>query len=138
MAIKTRFSPPTSVDRAYREDPLDSDLTRKAVLDEITHDKLDEVKDAISGTTDTTPQIYNVVVATANNEVSQTLPANTKGFIIHARNATLQFSYQSGQSGTVFVTVPNGASFKDENFYSSQTLYFQTSIATTVELIAYT
>ena len=55
MATKTKYSTPTSIERSYREDPLDPQtLTRKAVIDEITHDKLDEVVAAVSGPDTTT------------------------------------------------------------------------------------
>lgn len=93
-----------------------------------------------SGATNTTTTILNVSVPLAGTEVSQLLPANTKGFVLRARGkGKLQIAFASGQSGTTFLTVPPGANYKDENFYSSQTLYFQSSKAgETVEIIAYT
>ena len=89
---------------------------------------------------DTTTVILNVPVALAGTEISQALPANTKGFVLRSRgNSRLQIAFSSGQSGTNYFTVPNGASYEDKNFYSSQTLYFQSSKAgETVEIIAYT
>ena len=49
MATKTKYSTPTSIERSYREDPLSPEtLTRKAVIDEITHDKLDLIINALT------------------------------------------------------------------------------------------
>lgn len=93
---------------------------------------------AITGT-DTTVTIFNVSVPSANTEVSQALPSNTKRFILRVRgNAKLQLAYTVTDSGTLFVTVPGKASYEDENFYTSQTLFFQTNLSSqTVEIIAY-
>lgn len=90
--------------------------------------------------TDTTVTIFNVTVATAGVEVSQALPANTKKFMFRARgNANLQLAFASGQSGSLFFTVRGGTVYTDNSFYSSQTLYFQSSKnGETVEIIAYT
>lgn len=89
--------------------------------------------------TDTTATIYNVSTPLAATEYSQALPADTKQFILKTRsNAKLQLSYTSGQSGTLFVTIHGSAVYSDDNFYSSQTLYFQVDKSDTVEIIAYT
>ena len=81
--------------------------------------------------------IINYVVGTPNSEVSQALNNNLKKLIIRARDlADIKFSFVSGESGTKYVTIPKRASIElDALDFSSKTLYFQTSIATTVEIL---
>lgn len=88
----------------------------------------------------TTAFIYNQTIAVANTEQSQALPANCKGFLVRVREmANLKISYSATNSGVTFVTVPPGATFVDEQFYNSQTLYFQSpSVGVTIEIVAYT
>lgn len=88
----------------------------------------------------TTATFYNFTAALSATEYSQALPADTKHLILKTRsNATLKLSYTSGQSGSLFVTIPGGAVYSDINFYSSLTLYFQVDQPNTiVEIIAYT
>lgn len=112
----------------------------KAVCDETTHEKLDQVIAGVGGGTDTTTVIYNVNIISAGNEVSQALPANTKKFIIRSRNrGQLRLAYTSGGTNTDYLTIPRGSSYEDEEYYVSQTLYFQsTQAGDTVEIVAYT
>ena len=122
---------------AYIENPQDQGTDRR-VNDQITHTKLDQIANGI-GVSNTTPTILNVSIPVANTEVSQALPANTKHFIIRSRNkGKLQVSFTSGQSGSNFFTIPAGSSYEDENFYTSLTIYFQSSKAGDIlEIIAY-
>jgi hypothetical protein len=86
----------------------------------------------------TTVTIYNISVALANTEVSQALPSDCKGFIIKSRvKAKIQLAYTVGQSGTNYLTIEKTSSYNDTNFYSSQTLYFQTDVVDVIEIIAY-
>lgn len=107
----------------------------RRVMDEETHRLLGN----ITGSSDTTATIYNVSAVTSGTEYSQALPANTKGFIIRSRGKSkIQLAYTSGASGTTFITIPGAASFEDENFYTSQTLYFQCDNNNeTVEILAF-
>lgn len=87
---------------------------------------------------DTTATIFNVAT-TASTEASQALPSNCKGFILRTRDrGNLQISYVSGNTNTLFFTVRSNAVYTDDNFYSSQTIYFQTDKNDTVEIIAFT
>lgn len=133
---------PNILDRdkaAYKENTTDGGLDRR-VTDVIAHDKLDAIVGALGGSVDTDVTIFNVSAPTANTEVSQALPAGTKRFILRARNRSqLQISYTSGQTGSLYMTIRPGAVFEDQNFYSTQTIYFQCSEpGETVEIIAYT
>ena len=88
----------------------------------------------------TTVTIFNKSVPTASTEESQTLPANTKEFILRVRGnkANLQLAYTATESGSKFITVRKGAVYKDSNFYTGQTIYFQTDVGSqTVEIIAF-
>lgn len=124
--------------QSFIENSVDGGVDRR-VNDQIAHTKLDSIAAALGAATTTTPTIFNVSVVAAASEVSQALPANCKRFIIKARgNSKLQLAYSSGQSGTTYVTIPAGAVFEDTSFYTSQTLYFQSSKAgETVEITAY-
>lgn len=61
MATKTKFSTPTSIDKSYREDPVDNNLTRKAVIDEITHDKLDPITESVTLNSDNNNAVRVVI-----------------------------------------------------------------------------
>lgn len=117
-----------------------SDKIARRVHDETTHSKLDAVITGLGGSVSTTATIYNVSIATANVEQSQAMPANVKGFIIKSRGKSkVQLAFNSGDSGSTFITIPPGAVFEDKNTYSSLTLYFQANIpADIIEIIAYT
>jgi len=90
----------------------------------------------------TTPTIYNVASpGTANTEFSQALNDNTKKLMIRVRGvAVLKFSFTSGQSGTLYVSIPPGANYCVDGLnISSQTLYMQCNKASqTVEVIEWT
>lgn len=89
---------------------------------------------------DTTTTIFNVTATLANTEYSQALPADTKEFLIKNRtNGNMKLAFTSGQSGTLYMSIPCGAVYANTNFYSSQTLYFQVDkAATIVEIVAHT
>jgi hypothetical protein len=80
----------------------------------------------------TSPTIYNSNITLANTEYSLTFPANTKQIMIKSRKGTIQFSFISGQSGTNYITIPLGASYKEENLGASLTIYFRSSKANDV------
>lgn len=88
------------------------------------------------GTSDTTPTISNETLTTAGNEQSVALQSGLKQLIVRARspiNANIQFAFNSGESGTNFLTIPGGASLslKDTNF-NSKTLYLQSDKNNTI------
>jgi hypothetical protein len=85
----------------------------------------------------TSPVITNVAIVAANTEVSHSLGASTKSFLIRVRGlARLQLSYTSGDSGTTFVTVPKGCNYSEGGIDFSGVLYFQTDKPTqTVEIL---
>jgi hypothetical protein len=78
----------------------------------------------------TSPTIYNVPVNIANMEVSQLLPPNTQRFLIKVRDsaAQLQLAFESGESGTNYISVARGAVYEEEGlFVTGLILYFQTN-----------
>lgn len=88
----------------------------------------------------TTPTIYNVSVPTANTEVSQALPANTKKFTLRNRtNAECKVAFVATESGTNYVTIKRGAVLSEDNLnLAAITLYFQcTAAGQTVEILAW-
>ena len=86
-----------------------------------------------------TPTIYNVSSpGTANTEFSQALSDNTKSLIIRSRDrAKIQLAFNSGESGTDFISIPKGASLELNNLdFISKTLYMQVDQASvTVEIL---
>lgn len=83
--------------------------------------------------------IYNVTTTLADTEYSQSLPSDTKGFLLRSRNlATTKIAYASGGTGSDYLTVLPGNVYEDKYFYSSQTLYFRSSVAgAIIEIVAY-
>jgi len=94
---------------------------------------------AAAGTTSTTVTRFNIPLGLANTEQSQALPANTKKYVIKSRNnAVLKIANTVTESGTLYTELKANAVLTDDQFYSSQTIYFQSpSTGDTVEIIAY-
>lgn len=93
----------------------------------------------------TNPLVTNVSVPLAATEVPITFPANTKRFLIKARKVgdvypVTQVSYISGNSGTIFLTIPGGAFYTEgEIAASSLTIYIQSNLpTTTIEVVSWT
>lgn len=83
-----------------------------------------------------TINIINKTIASSATEESQALVSGTKQLEIRVRspkNAILQISFVSGESGTKFMTIParNSFSLKDINL-QSETLYVQSNENNTV------
>ena len=135
-----RFSAQDNVKNGYLEDTPDTGKTTARVSDSTTHDKLDTVIANLGGSVDTTPDIQNISVPNKDTEQNYTLPTNTKGFILRSRSkATLRLAYGALETNTKYLTIPAGNSFTDSNFYTSQTIYFQSSKdGDVVELVVYT
>jgi len=72
-------------------------------------------------------EVFNVVMATASTEYSQLLSSGTiVGYMIRAEDChKLQVSHVATESGTKYVTVPEGSTMTDEHTYVNQTIYFQ-------------
>lgn len=83
-------------------------------------------------------EIYNLTLVNADTEYSQALSPFCISFIIKARQATaaIKLSFVSGQSGTVYITIPAGSSYELPASVSTKagilTLYMQSPVAGTV------
>lgn len=88
---------------------------------------------------DTTVTDYNLVSLLANTEYSQALPANCKGFMIKSKlPCTLKVAFTVNETNTKPIVVPPLCLYREELFFSSGTIYFQTSISSViVELRAF-
>lgn len=78
----------------------------------------------------TNPTIYNLTASLAATEYNHVVAAGTLYFKISARGlSTLKLSFTSGQSGTVYVTIPSGSKWCSPNLSgtASLTIYFQTT-----------
>ena len=82
--------------------------------------------------------VYNLVLAAANTEYSFAVPTGTKKILFHCRtDDTLKFSYAEGESGSVYSTLPEGASQSDDDLNTAPgfTIYFQSaSVGVVVEI----
>lgn len=89
--------------------------------------------------TPTVKTIYNVDVTLINTEFSQILPSSTVEFVLKSRtgNQTIKLAYNSGDSGTLYYTIPKGVEYNDSNFHDSVTVYFQSNITGVVEIVAW-
>ena len=86
------------------------------------------------------PIIYNVAMATAGTEYSQTLGTSTETFLIQCRTlADLWLSFTAGQSGTKYITIPSGSNYEFVfGWVGTRTLYFQSPTANVVaEILAW-
>ncbi len=89
------------------------------------------------------PYVLNIAAPTANTEVTVTIPANAKKYILKPRyTARLQVAYVSGESGTNFFTVDPHCFYSESTLTVPPTgldLYIQSSVASQVlELIYWT
>jgi hypothetical protein len=102
-----------------------------AIADQITGDTVKVEADGsinVNVGAVTNPAIVNFNIPMPNTEYNYTLPANTKRFLIKCRNnGILKLSYVSGQSGTLYLTIPAGSSYREEGISSALTLFFQSS-----------
>lgn len=74
------------------------------------------------------PVIYNVTCTLSNTEYSQALNANSKKVLIRVRGlAKLQLAFQSGDSGTDYISIPMGCSYSEEAILFNGGVYFQTN-----------
>lgn len=109
----------------------------RSVVDEQGNRLLQDIKDNTGGTSNTVPTIVNIAT-TANIEVSQALPASTKGFRLRARGSSkVLIAFNVGETSTDFVTVYPGETYIDNFFYSSHTIYLLSSKNDTIELTTY-
>lgn len=86
------------------------------------------------------PFTAQITMSTAATEYSFTLPVDTKQFILKLEgDGKLQLSEVSGQSGTIYLTVPRLCflSESDLSLSSARTLYFQSNLASQVLEIRY-
>lgn len=108
----------------FREDDLTGEIF-VAVTDEDSQLLLQQILSALGGSSDTTTAVSNIIITTANAEQAIPLPANVKTFLIRSRNkGKMKLAYASGgTTGSEYLTVPAGSSYKDSQFYSNQTIY---------------
>jgi hypothetical protein len=81
------------------------------------------------------PVVKNVTCTLADTEYSQAIPASTKKFLLKARAAAdLKFSFVSGGSASLYVTIPAGSGglWIDAAKMRGLTIYFQSPTAGTV------
>ena len=85
--------------------------------------------------------IANVAMATANQEYSYELPANTKKYEIKLRNVgyPLKLAIVEGESSTTYVNIAQGKKWKaDDVRVPGTVLYFKTTANTQVaEIISF-
>jgi len=122
---------------SHIENSIDGGDDRR-VNDSIAHAKLDTIASGL-GVSNTTPVIYNITIVLADTEQFQTLPVNTKKFIIKSRNkGIIRLGYNVGDTSTSYLEIKPGSSYEDDNYYTNQTIYFRsTKVGDTIEILAY-
>lgn len=76
----------------------------------------------------TNPKIYNVTCTLADTEYSLSLSADTKQFIIKARGqATIKIAFVSGDTDTLYVTIPPNAVYGESGVIFNGTVYLQSN-----------
>lgn len=77
------------------------------------------------------PRILNLTLTLANTEYSQALTSFSHKFMMQCRTlADLRVSFTTGESGTVYFTIPAGSSFKENGVFSGVlTVYVQSPSA---------
>jgi len=80
------------------------------------------------------PVIYNQTISIPNFEYSYTLPINCRKFQIKPRqiDREVKLAFNSGESGTNYITIPPGGYWHDLIGLSNQIIYFQTETENTV------
>ena len=94
---------------------------------------------SVGATTPTTAEITNQLAVLSGTEYSFSLPSNCKSFKIKARQiCRIRIAYVSGDTNVQWYTVPLGGVFEDNNFYSSQDIFYQVDRANTdIEIVTY-
>lgn len=86
-------------------------------------------------TPDTSRLIYNISLL-ATVETSLVLPVNTMEYNIRARgNSELKLYFVSG--GANYYTIPKNNSFSDDKFSPALTIYFESNMNDTVEVVCW-
>jgi len=78
------------------------------------------------------PTIANVSMTLADTEYSYSIPNGTSRFEIKLRalNALLKLAFESGKSGTEYITIPYGSSYAENDVKGGPiTLYIQSPTA---------
>lgn len=112
--------------------------TDRRTNDQIAHQKLDAIANALGAATTTTTVVLNKAVPIANVEISQALPTNTKNFVVRSRlGAKIRLAFNSGETATNYLTIMPGNVYTNTQYYIAQTLYFQsTKAGDTLEIVA--
>ena len=95
----------------------------------------------VDGSSPTNPAITNISLTLASTEVTIALPTECKRFLIKLRGfSPLQLSYVSGQSGTIYLTMPAGSFYAEDSVNpTGKFLYVQSPVAgEVVELVTWT
>jgi hypothetical protein len=76
------------------------------------------------------PTIYNLTLTSANTEYSQSIPEYTSKIMIKCRTSSaIKLSYTSGESGSLYMTIPSGQTYWDDNIGTASTIYLQSTSA---------
>lgn len=85
----------------------------------------------------TTATVYNVTCVVLNTEYNQSL-GSVRKFMVRARGGDLKLCFTGGQSGTNYLTIPNGACLAIDGIINVTDLYFQSPVSGTVaEILKY-
>jgi len=86
------------------------------------------------------PTIENTAMTDANTEYSYAFPSGTTRFTIKLRNVgyPLKLAMVASGSGTTYINIANGQTYREKNIKGSITLYFQSPrAAMTAEILSW-
>lgn len=87
-----------------------------------------EPNGSINTNLSTTPQIVNLQLGLANQELFYTFPVNTRKFLIRARNGALKIAYEPGNTITAgYFTISRGCTYHIDNIKYSGNIYLNSS-----------
>lgn len=107
-----------------------ADGSKKVTVTTIGSKEALDVNVANLDITVSTPTIVNINIPNANTEQSYIILAGTKRISAKLRGvAELKIAYNSGTSGSTYLTIPPGTEYLEDKFIltSNITLYFQTT-----------
>jgi hypothetical protein len=121
-----------------RSDPLGNSLdnqARRALHTKVTNLPSESIPFSLVEAGD--PVLRNVDISLANTEYAVPLTDNAKRFLLRSRlPAKLQLSFNIGESGTTYLTIPPAAIYTETGILVlSKTMYIQSSKPTTLELL---
>lgn len=94
------------------------------------------IASSLANSTANQVKITNLLVPLANTEVPHVLEDGVKFIEIFSRNGRCQYAFEPTESGTKYRTIPkNVCGYLAGMSFNGKTLYIQSSVSTTIEIL---